>query len=567
MTDHAYSPIFPTLERCQHRHGGYIPEAKLPALAHELGVPLYHLYGVITFFPHFRLTPAPQLDVRVCTDLSCRLRGGDRLLGDCEDAARTRPAGEVTVTPVSCLGRCDGAPALSVNDAPYAALDEAGRGPIVAALRGSRPLPTPAAPRPLPGPLQLDPYPNAKDATGRYGALRELIETNDTAAVVYTLQASGLRGLGGAGFALWDKWVNVVFAPGEPKYVVCNADESEPGTIKDRGILTTAPHLLIEGMVIAGLVIGARHGIVYIRHEYLPELEILENAIEDAKAAGVLGDRVLGSSHAFHLETFTSPGGYICGEESALLEALEGKRAQPRLKPPFPAAHGLWGKPTALNNVETLAHVPAILVRRPEWYKSEGRNGGAGWKFVGVSGHVERPGIFEVRMGTTFRQVIDEQAGGVLRGHTLKAIVPSGASSGVLPASAVDTPIEWNALAKAGTMLGSSAIVVIGSGTCMVDVALNIARFFARESCGKCWPCRVGSEKIVDLLDAAVHFEASGEAFEVIPDLEQVLRITSICGLGQVVPNPLASVMKYFPDEVDAHVKGRRCLENACPRP
>jgi NADH:ubiquinone oxidoreductase subunit F (NADH-binding) len=318
-------------------------------------------------------------------------------------------------------------------------------------------------------------------------------------------------------------------------------------------------------MVIAAVVTGARHGIVYIRHEYAPERASLERAITEAKADGVLGPRVLGSSHAFDLEIFTSPGGYICGEETALMEAIEGKRAQPRLKGLPPALKGLWQLPTVINNVETFTHVPAILVEGAEWYKRQGVNNGVGWKFVGVSGHVERPGVYEIPMGTPLRRVIDDHAGGMLGGRRLKAFVPSGASSGVLPASLADVPLEWDALAAQGTMMGSSAIVILAEGTCMVDVALNVARFFARESCGKCWPCRVGSEKIVDLLDAVTRGAAPAHAFAPLDDLTQTLVLTSICGLGMVVPSPIASVRRHFPDEVRAHLEERRCPEGVCP--
>jgi formate dehydrogenase/NADH-quinone oxidoreductase subunit F len=560
MDEPTHSPIVAALEELQHRHGGAIPRDALRPLASELGVPVYRLYGVITFFPHFRLAPPPRLDVRVCTDLSCRLRGGEALRRRCEAAARTRPAGEITVTPVSCLGRCDGAPALAVNDDAVHGLDEADTEALCAALEGRGALPTPPPPRPL-GAVHLDPY---TDGRPRWAALRRLVESGDVAGTLATLKASGLRGLGGAGFPAAIKWDAVRTAPGEPKYVVCNADESEPGTIKDRAILASVPHLLVEGMAIAGVVTGARHGIVYIRHEYAPERDLLAAAIDAARRDGVLGERVLGSSHAFELEIFTSPGGYICGEESALLEAIEGKRAQPRLKPPLPVHQGLWGRPTVINNVETLAHVPAILVQGPEWYKQQGLAGGVGWKFIGISGHVKKPGVYEIRMGTALRQVIEEQAGGMLDGRALKAVVPSGASSGVLPAAMADVALEWGALQKAGTMMGSSAIVIIGAGTCMVDVALNVARFFARESCGKCWPCRVGSEKIVDLLEAATRGTASADAFAPIDDLAQTLLLTSICGLGQVVPNPVVSVLQHFPDEVRAHLTERRCPEGTC---
>jgi formate dehydrogenase beta subunit len=553
--------IVARLEELQHHHGGYIPRDALRPLAASLGVPVYHLYGVITFFPHFRLEPAPRLDVRVCTDLTCHLRGGDALRRRCDAAARSRPAGEVTVTPVSCLGRCDAAPALSVNDEAFHGLDESATASLCAAIEGLLPMPATRAPQPL-GAVQLDPY---ADGRPRWGALRQVLAAADPAATLATLKASELKGLGGAGFSAAIKWDAVRQAPGEPKYVVCNADESEPGTIKDRMVLTTVPHLLIEGMAIAGVVTGARHGIVYIRHEYAPEQKILADAIATARRDGAIGPSVIDSGHAFELEIFTSPGGYICGEETALLEAIEGKRAQPRLKPPLPVQHGLWGKPTVINNVETLAHVPAILANGPQWYKEQGRNGGVGWKFIGISGHVNRPGVYEVRMGTPLRQVIDEQAGGMLDGRALKAVVPSGASSGVLPAAMADVALEWAALQKAGTMMGSSAIVIVGAGTCMVDVALNIGRFFARESCGKCWPCRVGSEKVVDLLDATTHGRGSTEAFAPLDELAQTLLLTSICGLGQVVPAPVMSVLKHFQDEVRAHVEERRCPERVCP--
>ncbi len=371
--------------------------------------------------------------------------------------------------------------------------------------------------------------------------------------------------MGGAGFGTAMKLKLVRDTPGDEKYVVCNADESEPGTIKDRGILTSAPHLVVEGMAVAGVITGARRGIVYIRHEYAAEAAILRRAIDDARRIGALGTHVLGSAFAFDIELFTSPGGYICGEESALLEVIEGRRAQPRLKPPFPATHGLYGKPTAINNVETLALVPAILLRGAEWYLAQGQRGAPGMKFVGISGHVRRPGIYEIALGTTLREVIERHAGGVLDGRALKAVAPSGASSGFLPASMADTPVEWGALQKAGSMLGSSAIVVIAEGTCMVEAALNVARFFARESCGKCWPCRVGSEKIVDMLRAVTEGRADANGLDALAGLEPTLQLTSICGLGQVVPNPVTSVLRHFPDEVATHLRDRCCPASACP--
>src|SRR5437870_2162397 len=548
------------LEEAQRCGGGYLTQAALRALAAELGVPVYHLYGVATFFPHFRLEAPPALDVRVCTDMSCRLRGGDALLRDVQAASEARPPGTMTVKPVSCLGRCDGAPALTVNDEPYWGLANGRRDAVLASLQLGTPLPPPPAPVGVSG-LRADPYAPGEP---RYAALRRLVESGDVAGALATLKAAQLRGLGGAGFPAAVKWDAVRNAAGDEKYVVCNADESEPGTIKDRGILTSVPHLLVEGMALAGVIAGARRGIIYIRHEYGPEARILGDAIAAAHAGGVLGARVLGSSHAFDLEIFTSPGGYICGEESALLEVLEGRRAQPLLKPPFPVTHGLFGKPTVINNVETLAHVPVILLKGADWYVAQGASGAPGFKFVGVSGHVQRPGIYEIPFGTSLRAVINEHAGGVLDGRALKAVAPSGASSGFLPAAMADTPIEWGALQRAGSMVGSSAVVAIADGTCLVDLALNVARFFARESCGKCWPCRVGSEKIVQMLEAASEGRAAEDSLAVLDDLAPTLLLTSICGLGQVVPSPIMSLLRHFPDEVHAHLKERRCPAGTC---
>ncbi len=333
--------------------------------------------------------------------------------------------------------------------------------------------------------------------------------------------------MGGAGFPTSMKWDLVRKQLDPVKYVVCNADESEPGTIKDRFIMTNLPHLLIEGMIIAGLVTGAKRGILYIRHEYHLQEEILGEEIRRCYRAGILGKKILGSDLDYDLEVFVSPGGYICGEESALIEAIEGHRAEPRNKPPFPGQIGLWQKPTVINNVETFINVPQILARGVEWFVEQGASGSRGetfinvpqilargveWfveqgasgsrglKFVGVSGHVARPGIFEVPMGVPMRDVILNHAGGVRGGRQLKAFAPSGPSSGYLPASMIDVRLDFKALAEAGSMLGSGAIVVCDETTCMLDMALNAVRFYRNESCGKCVPCRVGSQKMAEML-------------------------------------------------------------------
>jgi NADH:ubiquinone oxidoreductase subunit F (NADH-binding) len=347
--------------------------------------------------------------------------------------------------------------------------------------------------------------------------------------------------------------------------VVCNADESEPGTIKDRFIMRNLPHLVIEGMIIAGVVTGAQKGILYIRHEYHAQEKILHEEIERCYQEGILGSNVLGSGLVFHLELFVSPGGYICGEESALIEAIEGKRAEPRNKPPFPVAQGVFNKPTALNNVETFANVPQILVKGVEWYKAQGLGGAAGLKFVGISGDVRKPGVFEIPMGLPMSEVIFKLAGGIVDGKKLKAFAPSGPSSGYLPASQADVRLDFKSLAAIGSMLGSGAIVVCAEGRCMLDMALNAVKFFRNESCGKCVPCRMGSQKMVDILTGWTHGKGSPADMLLIDDLTEALKLTSICGLGQFAHAPLSSVLLHFREEIDAHVQGHRCPEGVCP--
>ncbi len=484
-------------------------------------------------------------------------------------------ARDVAVGEVSCLGQCDGAPAISINDHIYRNANAAQAEALVLTALGGGMLPEmPTEPR-LMG-IAADPYydprfddPHYTDprhgADRHYGAIRKLIETRDFDGVIAQLKASGLPGLGGAGFPTGIKWEAVRNAPGPDKYVVCNADESEPGTIKDRFILQHLPHLVIEGMMIAGLVTGAQLGILYIRHEYAAQEKVLEEEIHRVRQEGLIGADILGSGLTFELEIFVSPGGYICGEETALMEAIEGKRAEPRNKPPFPVTHGVWNRPTALNNVETFANVPQILVSGVDWYKAQGQSGAAGLKFVGVSGDVRKPGIFIIPMGLPVSEVIFDLAGGISDGKRLKAFAPSGPSSGYLPASMVDVRLDFKSLASIGSMLGSGAIVVCAEGTCMLDMALNACTFFRNESCGKCVPCRMGSQKMVDILTAWSHGKGTPADLKLVDELSEAMKLTSICGLGQFAHSPITSVLKHFREEIEAHIVERRCPEGVCP--
>lgn len=554
--DEGRSLIVPALRAIQHKHG-FLPVDELRALSARLHVPVYQLHGVASFFPHLRLQPPAPVEVRVCADMSCHLNGAASLLTAFEAEAGRVPGADVQT--VSCLGRCDRAPAAALNDHILESVSPGEVPDLVLAAADGKLRPRPRAAAEASG-LRSDPY----GGVPRYETVQQFVAAPDGERVLATLKASGLRGLGGAGFPAADKWRFVRQAPGDVRYVVCNADESEPGTIKDRFIMDAVPHLLLEGMVIAGLVTGARRGYIYLRHEYESCREALERAIGQARESGVLGPRVLGSASAFEIEIFISPGGYICGEESALLEAMEGKRAEPRNKPPFPGTYGLHGQPTLINNVETFAFVPLILLKGAEWFRAQGQHGGSGLKFVGVSGHVRRPGVYEVPMGIPARELIYDLAGGLPHGRALKAWAPSGPSSGYLPASTIDLSLEWDALAKAGSMLGSGAVVVIGEGACMVDMALNAVRFFRNESCGKCVPCRVGSQKLVELLTRAARGQGGPDDLTIVEDIDQALRLTSICGLGQVAAKPLTSVIAHFRDEVDDHLVRRRCPAGVC---
>jgi formate dehydrogenase/NADH-quinone oxidoreductase subunit F len=492
---------------------------------------------LISFYPHFRIEPPARVEVTLCRDLSCWLHGAEEQIA----AIRTRFGDdvEVEVREVSCVGRCDIAPAGTVQEHPVTAADLVGAVEQAKAA-GEPPAAEPSTPRVWPN----DPYGDAPP-DARYATVRDMIGGELTGGrAIETLKESGLRGMGGAGFPTGSKWEIVAGQQSEPKFVICNADESEPGTFKDRQILAEQPHLVIEGMLAGMLAVGAEQGWVFIRHEYGIEEEAIRAELEVARAAGVLGADVLGSGRRLDIDVFTSPGGYILGEESALIECMEGHRGEPRNKPPFPGVNGLWGKPTLMNSVETFAAIPVILQRGGQWWKDQGINGGIGLKFFAISGHIARPDVYCVPMGTTARELI-QLAGGVPDGMQLQAFQPGGASSNFLGPDELDVPLDFKPLADAGSMLGSGAVVVIGEQTDLLAAATNVLRFFRNESCGKCVPCRVGSHKAHAILTEALEQGAGADGIdERIDELEETLRLTSICGLGQVALGPVMSVLR-----------------------
>ena len=527
--------LIPALNAIQREHG-WLPREELVRLSRETRRPLYEIEGLISFYPHFRTAAPPKVEVTVCHDLTCWLHGADEQIAKIHE--RFGDDVEIEVREVSCIGRCDIAPAATVHERPLSTAEVAQA--VGAALNGEEP---PARTKLEKRTWPNDPYADSADDE-RYATVRAMLKGELSGEqVVGIVKDSGLRGMGGAGFPTGAKWELVANQPEELKYAICNADESEPGTFKDRQILAEQPHLVIEGMLVGMLATGAEQGWIFIRHEYGPEEEAIRAELDVARAHGVIGDDVLGSGRRLYIDVFTSPGGYILGEDSALIECIEGHRGEPRNKPPFPGVYGLWGKPTLMNSVETFAAIPIILQRGAQWWQDQGVNESVGLKFFAVSGDVVNPDVYCVPAGTTARELI-ERAGGLPDGLELQAFQPGGASSNFLGPERLDIPLDFKPLADAGSMLGSGAVVVIGDKTNLLAAATNVLRFFRNESCGKCVPCRVGSHKAhLILTEALANGAGADDIDERIDKLEETLRLTSICGLGQVALGPVMSVL------------------------
>ncbi|MDA0833401.1 MAG: NAD(P)H-dependent oxidoreductase subunit E [Planctomycetota bacterium] len=519
---------------------GYLSDQTLRELAKEFRVPLYRLEGLVSFYPYFRRTPPPRNVVQVCRDVVCCLAGREAAMAELRSRSINDP--NFAIEEVSCVGRCDAAPAVAINEnplAPYSLNDiDTWWNTDLSNSRGGE----------SPKSFRCDPYPEEQC---RYGTVRELLsrKADLPATCIERLAACKLRGMGGAGFPTGKKWEMVADEQASPKFVICNADESEPGTFKDREILSQLPHLVIEGMLLAGLTVGAEQGIIYLRHEYLPEKQSIDDAIQFARDQKILGPNAAGSGRSFDIEIFVSPGGYILGEETALLQALEDERGEPRIKPPYPGTHGLWNMPTLINNVETFALAVPIIHHGPEWWEMQGMRGSAGLKFVSISGDVEHPGPYEIPLGTTVRELID-LAGGMKDGIELLAFLPGGASSNFLPADKADTPLDFDAMKTAGSMLGTGAVIVMNDTRDLWSLAVNLVEFFRNESCGKCVPCRLGSEQAVGILHGISQKTRPASDLAIVQELAPTLEQTSICGLGQVALNPIMSLLKHFPDVV-----------------
>ncbi|WP_448524180.1 NADH-quinone oxidoreductase subunit NuoF [Pseudothermotoga sp.] len=397
-----------------------------------------------------------------------------------------------------------------------------------------------------------------------YFALTKVLNEMTPDEVIEVMKRSGLRGRGGAGFPTGVKWELTRKAKGDRKYVVCNADEGDPGAFMDRSVLEGDPHTVLEAMAIAGYAIGAQQGYIYVRAEYPLAIERLQIAIAQAKEYGFLGQKILGSDFSFDIEIRIGAGAFVCGEETALIASIEGKRGQPRVKPPYPAQSGVWGCPTVINNVETLACVPPIIIKGADWFRSIGTPTSPGTKVFALAGKITNTGLVEVPMGITLRELLYEIGGGSSTGKKIKAVQTGGPSGGCIPSDYFDTPVDYESLQKLGAIMGSGGMIVMDEDDCMVDVAKFFLEFTVDESCGKCTPCREGTRKMLKILEKITSGEGTEEDLEELERLGTIIKDTSLCGLGQTAPNPVLSTLRYYRHEYEAHVKEKKCPALRC---
>ena len=397
-----------------------------------------------------------------------------------------------------------------------------------------------------------------------YQALAKVITTMTPKEVIQTILDSGIRGRGGAGFPTGKKWAFAEAQPQGKKYVVCNADEGDPGAFMDRSVLEGDPHAVLEAMAIAGYAIGADEGYIYVRAEYPIAVNRLQIAIKQAEENGVLGQNIFGTGFNFKITLRLGAGAFVCGEETALLTSIEGNRGEPRPRPPFPAVKGLFGKPTIINNVETLANIAQIILKGPEWFASMGTETSKGTKVFALGGKITNTGLVEIPMGTTLREVVEEIGGGVPNGKKFKAAQTGGPSGGCIPASLIDTPIDYDNLTKIGSMMGSGGLIVMDEDDCMVDIAKFFLEFTVDESCGKCVPCRVGTVRLLETLEKITNGNGTLEDIDKLEELSEYIKSASLCALGQTAPNPVLSTMKFFRNEYIAHVVDKTCPAHVC---
>jgi len=569
------SALIPMMIYAQDEYG-FLGDEILDEIAKRLDLNTVQVTETLAYYSMLRRKPAGRYHIQVCTNVSCMAVGGNELLKHVEKRLgighkEVSESGTFSLEEVECMGACTGAPCMQVNYDYYENLDPEKVDAILEQLQeGKRPQPSTVTAGALHKRLDVETpvvsgrfgIPNVHKIdvylqNGGYQALEKALKQMTPESIIEEVKKSGLRGRGGAGFSTGMKWSFVPKGTDKPKYILANGDESEPGTCKDRPLMEMDPHQLIEGMIIAGRAIGSECGYVYIRGEYRYVLDIVETAIQEAYAKGYLGKNILGSGFNFDLYGHTGAGAYECGEESALMESLEGKRGYPRIKPPFPAVVGLYGCPTIINNVETLSSVPPIIMRGAEWYAGLGTPKNGGTRLFAISGHVNKPGIYELPMGFNLKRMLEEVAGGIPGGKKLKAVIPGGSSCPLLSADEIDVPMDFDSVAKIGSMLGSGGTVVFDEDTCMVDVARRIMHFYAHESCGWCIPCREGTAWLKKMLDRFHEGGGRAEDIDLIDELSKNILGRSFCPLGDAAALPTISIVKKWRNEFEDHLHGK----------
>ena len=556
---------------------GFLSKEVIAEIARRLNLTVLQVEETISYYSMLRKKPAGKNHLQICTNISCMLRGGSELYEHAQKKlgmapGQTTPDGLFSLEEVECIGACSWAPALQANYEFYHEVSPERFDRLIEQLQ-----PTSASETlrhsesenskhseyevrvisrrfDLPNAASIDAY----IVDDGYRALRKALKMKPE-AILEELRLSSLRGRGGAGFPTGLKWGFIPKQSAKPKYIVCNADESEPGTCKDRLLMEKDPHQLIEGIIIAGIAVGSHQGYIYVRGEYRYLIEILDRALNEAYSRGYLGKDILGSGFDFDLFTHTGAGAYECGEESALLESLEGKRGIPRIRPPFPAVVGLYASPTVVNNVETLSSVPAIILNGGQWYAHLGTPRNGGTRLFALSGHVNRPGVYELPMGFPLRKLIYEVGGGILGGKKLKAVIPGGSSTPVLTPEALDTSLDFDSVAKAGSMLGSGAVIVMHEDTCMVKVALRLMQFYAHESCGWCIPCREGTSWLGKTLQRFHSGNGHREDIRLIEELSRNMLGHTFCPLGDAAAMPAIGFVQKFREEFEMHLSGQPC--------
>ena len=521
-----------------------------------------------------------RAEIHVCGSGGCRSAGSDTLLTAFERACEKKKiASDVRIVSTGCMGLCGSGPMVRIlpDEALYAGVtpDKADRIVSSHILRGKpfrsllldaeHPFFASQKPVVLQHMGRLDPE-SVEDyiAHGGYEALAKAVTYSAPEHVILEIRNSGLRGRGGGGYPTGLKWDIVRRGTSKSKYVVCNADEGDPGAFMDRALLEGNPHAILEGMAIAGYAVGAQQGYIYTRGEYPLAVERMRRAIREAERLPVLGNRIFESGFSFQVDLRIGAGAFVSGEETALLRSIEGKRGQPRPRPPYPSARGLWGEPTLVNNTETLANIPPIVLHGARWFSGIGTDRSRGTKVISLAGKVRNTGLIEVPMGTSLRSIIFDIGGGVREDRSFKAVQTGGPSGGCIPAQHLDAAVDFDSLAQVGSMMGSGGMIVMDETACMVDVAAYFMAFCRDESCGKCIPCRVGTVQLYRILDRIRRGSATLQDLETLEELAVMVKDTSLCGLGRSAPNPVISILHYFRREFEEHITERRCSAGVC---